>query len=57
MLKVGVSNIKDQDGFDKKIKRKLDEMMDPQNIQIFSVEKSKELYQAVKKQQDKVLEQ
>ena len=48
-ITVGVSNIKDVEGFKKKVKNKLDEMIDPQNIQIFNVEKSKELYTAVKK--------
>ena len=56
-LKTGVSNIKDQNGFELKVKNKLDEMMDPQNIQIFNVKRSKELYQVVKKQQDKEMEQ
>lgn len=50
---VGVSNIKDPVGFDKKVKTKLDLMLDPQNVQILTVEKSKQLYQALKKQQDK----
>ena len=56
-LKTGVSNIKDQNGFELKVKNRLDEMMDPQNIQIFNVKRSKELYQVVKKQQDKEMEQ
>ena len=55
-LRVGVSNVPDQAGFDTKIQNKIDDMIDPNHIQMFSLEKSKYLYQIVQKEKEKIEE-
>ena len=48
-IRVGVSNIKDMEGFEKRRQEKLDNIFEPQNVQIFDVEKSRYLYEKVTK--------
>lgn len=52
-LSIEVTNIQDQAGFKKKVQSKLDQLIDPKNIQIFSMDQSKHLYKVVTKHADK----
>lgn len=52
-LSLEVNNIKDTDGFKRKVQGKLDELIDPKTIQIFNMKQSKQLYQVVTKHADK----